>query len=143
VVAIAVAATLYIRKQRSHVVKALVDVEEGEKRNYKINFSELVTENAIGAGGFGVVYKGEYPFWIVFPEFYFFPKILFFFSIFLNESLCCILFFPDLSSAEIEKKKNEMKEGKRKKKREGKRKREKMKKGKKKIHIFFFDISEV
>lgn len=59
--AVVVGAVVYVRKQREHVVSALVQVEEGERRNYKIDYSALHLESAIGSGGFGIVYKGEYP----------------------------------------------------------------------------------
>jgi hypothetical protein len=68
VVAIAVAASIfYIHRQRREVVKALVQAEEGERRNYKIDYSALVMGEAIGQGGFGVVYKGEYLSFFSFP----------------------------------------------------------------------------
>jgi hypothetical protein len=54
----------YMRKQRSHVVKALAKAEEGERRNYKIDYSHLSVKTVIGAGGFGFVYRGEYPFYL-------------------------------------------------------------------------------
>jgi hypothetical protein len=42
-------------------VTALAQAEEGERRNYKIDYSALSIGKMIGAGGFGFVYKGEYP----------------------------------------------------------------------------------
>lgn len=54
------AGVYYIRKQRTHVVKALAQAEEGERRNYKIDYSQLIVKNMIGAGGFGFVHRGEY-----------------------------------------------------------------------------------
>lgn len=47
------------RKQKLHV-QALLDAEEGERRAYQINFSELKMGHSIGAGSFGEVYSGEY-----------------------------------------------------------------------------------
>lgn len=55
-----------MRKQRKHAVQALADAEEGERRNYKIDYSHLTVKGMIGAGGFGFVYRGEYLFYILF-----------------------------------------------------------------------------
>lgn len=57
---IAFAGAWYTKTQRAHVVKALVEAEEGERRNYKIDYAALTLGAPIGSGGFGVVYKGEY-----------------------------------------------------------------------------------
>jgi hypothetical protein len=77
-----------MRKERAHAVKALVEAEEGERRNYKIDYSSLTLSTPIGAGGFGIVYKGEYLF-ILFNVNFFYS----FFLIHLVES------FVDLVSA--------------------------------------------
>lgn len=50
-----------MRRQHTEVVKTLVEVEDGEKRNYKIEYDSLAFEGVIGEGGFGVVHKAEYP----------------------------------------------------------------------------------
>lgn len=55
-----VVGALYMRRQRSQVVKALIKAEEGERRNYRIDYSSLVFGEPVGTGGFGVVFKGEY-----------------------------------------------------------------------------------
>jgi hypothetical protein len=41
-------------------VEVLKQVEEGEKRAYKIDVKALQIESMIGAGSFGYVYKGVY-----------------------------------------------------------------------------------
>lgn len=51
-----------MRRQHTEVVKTLVEVEDGEKRNYKIEYDSLAFEGVIGEGGFGVVHKAEYPY---------------------------------------------------------------------------------
>lgn len=55
-----VGGALYMRRQRKVMVKALIQAEEGERRNYRIDYSSLVFGEPIGTGGFGVVFKGEY-----------------------------------------------------------------------------------
>ena len=62
VLLVVLAGVYYIRKQRSHVVKALAQAEAGERRNYRIDYAHLNVKTMIGAGGFGYVYRGEYPF---------------------------------------------------------------------------------
>lgn len=77
-VAAAIVGGVYMKRQRSHVLLALQEVfvfilyyiilililrfqaEEGERRNYKIDFSHLEIGPAIGAGSFGEVFSGEY-----------------------------------------------------------------------------------
>lgn len=51
---------IYIRHQRQQAVSTLEKTEEGERRNYKIDYSALTIGKLIGSGGFGYVYKGEY-----------------------------------------------------------------------------------
>ena len=40
---------------------ALVKTEEGERRNYKIDYQSLSVNHLIGAGASGFVYRGEHP----------------------------------------------------------------------------------
>lgn len=47
------------RKQRENV-KAILLTEAGERRTYKIDYSEITIGNLIGAGSFGQVFAGEY-----------------------------------------------------------------------------------
>ncbi len=61
VILLVVGIVLYTNKKRKEVVKALVQTEEGERRNYKIDYSALSIGEKIGQGGFGIVYNGEYP----------------------------------------------------------------------------------
>jgi hypothetical protein len=61
----------YMNRQRAKVVQALEQAEEGERRNYKIDYSALTVGSLIGAGGFGFVYKGEYLFTLPFPSTWF------------------------------------------------------------------------
>lgn len=42
------------------MVEALIKVEEGEKRAYKVDYSALETTSMIGSGSFGYVYRGTY-----------------------------------------------------------------------------------
>lgn len=60
VIAMVAFGVLYMHRQRKQVVKALVQAEEGERRNYRIDYSSLTLGEPIGTGGFGVVFKGEY-----------------------------------------------------------------------------------
>ena len=41
-------------------MNALIKTEEGEKRAYKIDFSDLQVTHQLGEGSFGIVYRGEY-----------------------------------------------------------------------------------
>ena len=52
---------LFIHQQRRQAVQALIKAEEGERRNYKIDFMSLSIDWLIGSGSFGHVYRGEYP----------------------------------------------------------------------------------
>lgn len=49
-----------VHKQRQQAVIALIKTEEGQKRNYKIDFKSLIMGQLIGSGSFGHVYSGEY-----------------------------------------------------------------------------------
>jgi serine/threonine protein kinase len=51
---------LFIHQQRRQAVQALIKAEEGERRNYKIDFMSLSIDWLIGSGSFGHVYRGEY-----------------------------------------------------------------------------------
>lgn len=50
----------YARNQKLATISVLKQVEEGQKKNYKIVYNELKFHDKIGAGNFGEVYAGEY-----------------------------------------------------------------------------------
>lgn len=54
------AAMVMVHQQRKQAVIALIKAEEGQKRNYKIDFKSLAIGALIGSGSFGHVYSGEY-----------------------------------------------------------------------------------
>lgn len=49
-----------VHRQRQQAVIALIKTEEGQKRNYRIDFKSLVIGALIGSGSFGHVYVGDY-----------------------------------------------------------------------------------
>lgn len=49
-----------LRRQRVLALKALKSVEEGHKKNYKIEYKEITLKTLVGTGNFGQVYLGEY-----------------------------------------------------------------------------------
>jgi serine/threonine protein kinase/ABC-type branched-subunit amino acid transport system substrate-binding protein len=54
------AVVMFVHRQRQQAVIALIKTEEGQKRNYRIDFKSLVVGVLIGSGSFGHVYCGEY-----------------------------------------------------------------------------------
>lgn len=57
---VAAIAVFLVHRQRQQAVIALIKTEEGQKRNYRIDFKSLVLGQLIGSGSFGHVYSGEY-----------------------------------------------------------------------------------
>jgi serine/threonine protein kinase/ABC-type branched-subunit amino acid transport system substrate-binding protein len=57
---VVILAVFLVHKQRQQAVIALIKTEEGQKRNYRIDFKSLTVGTLIGSGSFGHVYCGEY-----------------------------------------------------------------------------------
>eukprot|EP00026_Physarum_polycephalum_P001528 Phypoly_transcript_01530.p1 GENE.Phypoly_transcript_01530~~Phypoly_transcript_01530.p1 ORF type:complete len:1095 (-),score=203.72 Phypoly_transcript_01530:38-3121(-) len=59
-IGIAVLGLFISRSQKKQAVLALSQAEEGERRNYRIEYKMLTVGNLIGTGSFGNVFRGEY-----------------------------------------------------------------------------------
>ena len=76
-IGIALLGLIISRSQKRQAVLALSQAEEGERRNYRIDYKLLTAENLIGTGSFGNVFRGEYLFTSqIMLSLSFFPAVL-------------------------------------------------------------------